>query len=211
MTADLNRSNDTPIATLKLMEITPRDWPTNPSPISAAAVTRLYQPVYTWNGGVYGDDQILAKTNVLVDDQGRGDYEPRNQDDKAKLPGTAPPNLIAGEPDFTIVTDITAPRGYIGPRDPYSKAVPAAPTITSLAPNTAVAGAPSPLSVVVTGTGFTQWTVLIVGNIQTPYVQYVSPTKMVLLMDPARSTPGVITVVAWDHSVSSAASNFTYT
>ena len=211
MPADLNRSNDTPIATLKLMEITPRNWHRFPSPIGAPAVTRAYQPVYTWNGGVYGDDQILAKTNVLVDDQGRGDYTPRNQDDKAKLPGASPPNLIASEPDFTIVTDITAPRGYIGPRDPYSKAVPAAPTISSLAPNTAVAGSPSPLSVVVTGTGFTQFTALIVGNIQTPYVQYFSPTKLVLLMDPARSTPGIVTVVAWDHSVSSAASNFTYT
>ena len=211
MPADLNRSNDTPITTLKLMEITPKNWHRFPSPIGAPAVTRLYQPVYTWNGGVYGDDQILAKTNVLVDDQGRGDYTPRNQDDKAKLPGASPPNLIASEPDFTIVTDITAPRGYIGPRDPYSKAVPAAPTISSLAPNTIAAGTPSPLSVTVTGTGFTQWTVLIVGNIQTPYVQYFSPTKLVLLMDPARSTPGIVTVVAWDHSVSSAASNFTYT
>jgi hypothetical protein len=211
MPADLNRTNDAPLSTLKLMEITPRNWHRFPSAIPAANVARAYQPVYTWNGGVYGDDQILAKTNVLVDDQGRGDYTPRNQDDKAKLPGASPPNLIAGEPDFTIVTDITAPRGYIGPSDPYSKTLPAAPVISSLAPNTAVAGAPSPLSVVVTGTGFTQWTVLIVGNIQTPYVQYVSPTKLVLLMDPARSTPGVITVVAWDHSVSSAASNFTYT
>jgi hypothetical protein len=211
MPADLNRTNDAPLSTLKLMEITPRNWHRFPSPIPAANVARAYQPVYTWNGGVYGDDQILAKTNVLVDDQGRGDYTPRNQDDKAKLPGAAPPNLIAGEPDFTIVTDITAPRGYIGPSDPYSKTLPAAPVISSLAPNTAVAGAPSPLSVVVTGTGFTQWTVLIVGNIQTPYVQYVSPTKLVLLMDPARSTPGVVTVVAWDHSVASTASNFTYT
>ena len=211
MPADLNRSNDTPIATLKLMEIPVKNWHIFPGPISAAAVARLYQPVYTWNGGVYGDDQILAKTNVLVDDQGRGDYTPRNQDDKAKLPGTAPPNLIAGEPDFTIVTDITVPRGYIGPKDPYSKPAPAAPTISSLAPNTIAAGTPSPLSVVVTGTNFTPYTVLIVGNIQTPYVQYFSPTKLVLLMDPARSTPGVVTVVAWDHSVSSTANNFTYT
>ena len=221
MPADLNRSNDTPIATLKLMEITPRNWPTFPSPISAAAVTRLYQPAYTWNGGVYGDDVILAKTNVLVDDQGRGDYEPRNQDDKAKFPG-APNSVVPSEAvsggqvltsidNYTLSTDITAPRGYIGPRDPYSKPVPAAPTITSLSPNTAVAGTASPLSVTVTGTNFTQWTALIVGNIQTPYIQYFSPTKIVLLMDPARSTPGVITVVAWDHSVSSAASNFTYT
>jgi hypothetical protein len=203
------------------MEIAPKNWHRFPSPIGAPAVARAYQPVYTWNGGVYGDDVILAKTNVLVDDQGHGDYEPRNQDDKAKFPG-APNSVVPSESvasgqaltaiaDYTLAVDITAPRGYIGPKDPYSKPLPAAPTIASLAPNTAVAGAPSPLSVVVTGTGFTQWTTLIVGNIQTPYVQYVSPTKMVLLMDPARSTPGIVTVVAWDHSVASAASNFTYT
>jgi len=182
-----------------------------PSPISAAMTRRAYVPVFTYNGGVYGDDQILAKTNVLVDDRGIGDYTPRNQDDKAKLPGTSPPNVIAGEPDFTIVTDITAPRGYIGPRDSYAKTSPAAPTISSLSPNTAVAGGPSPLMVTVTGTGFTQWTALIVGNIQTPYIQYASPTKIVLGMDPARSVAGVVTVVAWDHSVSSSAANFTYT
>ena len=142
-------------------------------------MTPAYVPVYTWNGGVYGDDQILAKTNVLVDDHGIGDYTPRNQDDKA---------IALGIP---IVTDITSPRGTVSPREPYphagSPAEPA-PTIASLNPNTAVAGDPSPLSVVVTGTNFTPYTVLIVGNIQTPYVQYASPTKMVLLMDPARST-----------------------
>jgi hypothetical protein len=207
---DLNRAQDTAVATLKVADIVPRDWHRFPAPITAAATTPSYVPVYTWNGGVYGDDQILAKTNVLVDDRGIGDYEPRNQDDKAKLPGASPPNAIPSEPDFTIVTDITAPRGYIGPRDPYSKAVPAAPVVSSLAPNTAVAGSPSPLSVIVTGTGFTPFTILIVGNIQTPYVQYFSPTKLVLLMDPARSVAGVITVFAVDHSVQSAPVNFTY-
>jgi hypothetical protein len=192
-----------------------------PLPISAAMVKRAYVPVFTWNGGVYGDDQVLAKSNVLVDDRGIGDYPARNQDDKAKLPGV-PYSIVPVESitsgqaltnivDYTIVTDITAPRGYIGPKDPYSKTLPAAPTITSLSPNTAVAGGPSPLSVTVTGTNFTQWTFLIVGNMQTPYIQVVSSTKIVLLMDPARSTAGVITVVAVDHSVTSAASNFTYT
>lgn len=173
-----------------------------PAPITPAMVTPAYVPVFTWNGGVYGDDQILAKTNVLVDDRGIGDYTPRNQDDKAIALGT------------TIVTDVTSPRGTISPGEPYPKAGDAAdpaPVVSSLAPNTAAAGGPSPLSVVVTGTGFTPYTVLIVGNIQTPYYKYVSPTKMLLFMDPARSTPGVVTVVAWDHSVTSAPANFTFT
>lgn len=182
-----------------------------PAPITAAMVKPAYVPVFTYNGGVYGDDVYLSKTNVLVDDRGIGDYTPRNQDDKAKLPGPVPPNAVAGEPDFVLATDVTAPRGWIGPRDPYSKAMPAAPTITSLTPNTAVAGSPGPLSVVVTGTNFTQWTKLQIGGAEALDVQYASPTKMVVLMHPEVSVPGVITVVAWDHSVSSAASNFTYT
>jgi hypothetical protein len=196
----LNRAQDTPVGTFKLAEITPKDWHKYPPPIAPSE--KVYQPVYTWNGGVYGDDQILAKSNVLVDDRGIGDYTPRNQDDKA---------IALGIP---IVTDVTSPRGTVSPREPYphagSPAEPA-PTISSLTPNTAVAGDPSPLSVVVTGTNFTPYTVLIVGNVQTPYVQYASPTKMVLLMDPARSTPGIITVQAWDHSVGSAPVDFTYT
>jgi hypothetical protein len=211
---DLNRAQDTASSVNKLADIVQRDWPTTPSPITSTMLAKGYAPVYTWNGGVYGDDQILAKTNVLVDDRGIGDYEPRNQDDKAKMPGASPPNAIAGEPDFVISTVVNRPRGAIDPNEPYPTAAsPAepAPTITSLSPNTAVAGAPSPLAVTVTGTNFTIWTVLIVGNIQTPYFQYFSPTKIVLLMDPARSVAGVITVVASDHSVQSAASNFTYT
>jgi len=190
-----------------LISIDPQiNWRRYPPAIPKANLIPAYVPQNTWNGGVYGDDQILAKTNVKVDTIGPngpvGDYTPRNQDDKATLTGN------------TIVVDVTRPRGPIAPGEGYPvTGTPAkpAPTISSLAPNTAVAGAPSPLAVVVTGTNFTQWTVLIVGNIQTPYIQYFSPTKIVLLMDPARSTPGVITVQAWDHSVSSTAVNFTYT
>jgi hypothetical protein len=110
-----------------------------------------------------------------------------------------------------LATDITAPRGYIAPRDSYAKAAPAAPVISSLAPNTAVAGSPSPLAVVVTGTGFTPFTTLLTGGVQTPYATYVSATKMTLLMDPQRSTVGVVAVIARDHSVNSAPVNFTYT
>jgi len=192
-----------------------------PSPIPAAWVKPAYVPVFTWNGGVYGDDVYLSKSNVLVDDRGIGDYPARNQDDKAKLPG-APYSVVPSESvssgqaltsivDYTMAADVTAPRGWIGPRDPYSKAMPAAPTISSLAPATAVAGSPGPLSVVVTGTNFTPWTKLQVGGAEAQGVQYASATKMVLLMHPEVSVPGTITVIAWDHSVSSAAANFTYT
>jgi IPT/TIG domain len=217
--ADLNRAQDAQRATLKLSSIVPKDW--HKFPPRTASMVKPYAPVYTYDGGIYGDDVYLAKTTVVVDERGIGDYEPRNQDDKAKFPG--PPNSIVPSEsisggqartviaDYSLAVDVTAPRGWIGPRDPYSKPKPAAPTISSLAPNTAVAGSPGPLTVIVTGTGFTQWTKLIVGGAEAQEIQYASPTKMVLSMHPEVSVPGVITVYAWDHSEASAPSNFTYT
>jgi IPT/TIG domain len=185
-----------------------------PLPITKAMTDRAYLPVYTWNGGVFGDDVYLAKTNTLVDDQGRGDYTPRNQDDKAKLPGASPPNVIAGEPDFVMAVDVARPRGAIDPSEPYpdiSSPAEPAPTITSLSPNTAVAGSPGPLAVIITGTNFTQWSKVVAGGAEVLSAKYVSPTKMTILMNPQVSVPGVITVYVWDHNVASATSNFTYT
>lgn len=183
-------------------------------PITASDVTREYQPVYTWNGGVPGDDQILAKTNVLVDDQGRGDYEPRNQDDKAKLPGASPPNAVANEPDFTIVVDVTRPRGSIDPGEPYPVAgdpAEPAPTLTSLAPNTIATTAPGPVAVVLTGTNFTQWSKVLFNGIDMPNVTPVSATKLVVLIYPSKYTAGAKPVSVWDHSVGTAPLNFTFT
>ena len=181
---------------------------TYPRPITKAMTDRAYIPVYTWNGGVYGDDVYLAKTNVLVDDQGRGDYPIRNQDDRRIA------NNAAGNLGATFAVDIARPRGAIDPNEPYPVAgAPAepAPTITSLAPNTAVAGSPGPLAVVITGTNFTQWSKVVAGGAEVLSAKYVSPTKMTMLMQPQISTSGVITVYVWDHGVASATSNFTYT
>lgn len=187
-------------------------------PISAAMVTPAYMPVSTWNGGVPGDDQVLAKTNVKVDTIGPnapvGDYEPRNQDDKAKMPGLSPPNAIAGEPDFTIVTDITRPRGSIDPWDPYPVAGDPAeppPVLTSLAPNTVAIATPGQLAVVLTGTGFTQWSKVLFNNIDMPGVTYISPTKLVVLIEPSKYTVGAKPVFVVDHMVVSATVNFTFT
>lgn len=220
MPADLNRAQDTPITTLKLMEITPKNWHRFPTPISKAMTDDIYVPTNTWNGGQYGDETV-AETNVRVDDQTIGDYGPRNLTEALAWPG-APNSVVPSESvtggqvitaiaDYTASADITAPKGYIGPGDPYSKPMPAAPTITSLAPNTAVAGSPSPLAVVVTGTGFTQWSTLETGGVASPYVQYESPTKMTILMDPKRSIAGIVVVKVVDHGVKSAGTNFTYT
>ena len=191
-----------------------------PLPISAAMTKRAYVPVFTYNGGLFGDDVAISETNVLVDDRAIGDYGPRTQLEKSTWPGT--PNSVvpvesvtSGQAltsiaDYTLATDITAPRGYIGPRDPYSKAVPAAPTITSLVPNTAVAGTPD-LVVTINGTGFTQWTQILNGGVQNVTAYYVSATKMAMAFEVSSSVAGTVAVIAVDHGVASAASNFTFT
>jgi hypothetical protein len=191
-----------------------------PLPITAAMTKKAYVPVYTYNGGLYGDDVAIAETNVLVDDRAIGDYGPRHQVERSTWPGV-PNSVVPSESitsgqaitsiaDYTFATDITAPRGYIGPRDPYSKAVPAAPTITSLSPNTAVAGS-ADIVVVVNGTGFTQWTQILNGGVQNVTAYYVSPTKMAMMFEVSSSAAGTTNVVAVDHGVATAPSTFTFT
>jgi hypothetical protein len=222
MPADLNRAQDTAIATLKLMEIAPVNWHRFPSPISKAMTDDIYLPVYTWNGGIVGDETV-AETNVLVDDRAIGDYGPRNLTEKMAWPG-APNSVVPSEAtssgqavtaivDYTQSTDITVPRGWLEPDDPYA-APPASPagdpTITSLAPNTGVSGAgKAPTWVTITGTRFTQWSTVETGGVLTPYYKYVSPTRIDMLQDP-RSTPGTVVVKVIDHGVKSAGSNFTF-
>jgi hypothetical protein len=222
MPADLNRAQDTPVTTLKLMEIPVKNWHRFPSPISKAMTDEIYVPVYTWNGGVQGDETV-AETNVLIDDFAVGDYGPRNLTEKMAWPG-APNSVVPseditdGQPvtaivDYTLSTDITRPRGWLEPDDPYV-APPGAganPTITSLTPNTGVSGAgATPTWVKITGTNFTQWSTVETGGVVTPYIKYVSPTRIDMLQDP-RSTPGTVTVAVIDHGVRSATSNFTFT
>jgi hypothetical protein len=118
-------------------------------------------------------------------------------------------------PAQTFARDITEPRGWISPSEPYNPA-PVSPTddatITSLAPNTTVAGAGlPPVWVTITGTKFTQYSTVETGGLYTPYHRYISPTKMAVLMDPARSVPGIVVVKVIDHGVKSNGSNFTFT
>jgi hypothetical protein len=208
-TFSVRRAQDPVLATAVHSEITPLNWHKfPPAGVTAAQVKPQWVRTNTWNGGVYGDDVVLAKSNVLVDEQGRGDYTPRNQDDRRII------HAAAGYLGATFAVDIARPRGAIDPSEPYPTAAsPAepAPTISSLAPNTAAAGTLGPLGVIVTGTNFTQWTKLIVGGAENLSARYVSPTKMTVTMTPATSVPGVITFIAWDHNVASAPVNFTYT
>jgi hypothetical protein len=166
-----------------------------PAPITPAMVLPAYVPVITYTGGLYGDDVDIATATTTTP------YTPKHQAEKASMLGT------------TLAVDVGRPRGTIAPNQPYPKVgdTPApAPTISSLAPNTAVAGGPD-IVVVINGTGFTQWTKILNGGVQNMTAYYVSPTKMAMLFEVSSSVAGTVQVIAVDHSVSSAASNFTFT
>lgn len=189
---DLNRAQDTPIATLMLSDIAPKNWHKFPPRVEDA--TPINVPVVTYNGGAVGDDVSVATANAT------DVYSPRTQAEKAIQLGT------------TIVSDVGVPRGYIEPGEPYGPAPvsPADdPTIASLAPNTGVSGG-SPIWVKITGTKFSQWSQVETGNVITPYSKYFSPTRIDVLMDP-RSSPGTVVVKVIDHGVKSAGSDFTFT
>lgn len=212
--ADLNRSNDTPIATLMLSTIVPRDFPTNPAVIGslADANPNAVKPRYSgagaasdWQGGAVGDDVDVATANtpnVDLNNKAVANYAPRNQAGKAAL--MVPPG--------TLAVDVARARGWIAPWEPYAghSSPPAAPVITSLAPNTAVAGVGPALVVDITGTGFTPWSTVLSGNYPIPSV-YISPTLLRIAQFPKNSVAGTVQVVVIDHDVNSAPSDFVFT
>lgn len=181
---------------LSLRSIDPQiNWRKFPAVVlPRSAYQPAYVPVISFVGGAFGDDQSLS-TATSTDA-----YTPKTQAEKATLTGN------------TIVQDVGVPRGWISDDEPYGPPPVSPtddPTITSLAPNTAVSGG-APIWVTITGTKFTQWSWVETGGVYTPYSKYFSATKMAVLMDP-RSTAGTIVVKVVDHDVKSAGSNFTFT
>jgi hypothetical protein len=165
-----------------------------PVPAPPGTLTPAYVPVITYYGGAYGDDVAVSTANVT------NDFAPKTQVEKAAIVG------------MPIAQDVTSPRGWIDPGEPYGPAPvsPADdPTITSLSPNTGVSGG-APIWVTITGTKFTPWSQVETGGVVTPYSRYVSPTRIDMLEDP-RSTPGIVVVKVIDHGVKSNGSNFTFT
>jgi len=182
---DLNRSNDTPIASLKLASITPRDWPTLPAVQSGAPPA--YVPTVSYFGGV---EPIFpwreGQANVT------NDFNPKTQ------------AAIAAQRGVSQVVDVTSPRGWIDPGEPYG-AIPAAPVVTSLSPTSADTGT-DPLPVTITGTGFTRNSTVKTGTTGSPsdaLVTYVSPTSLIVVMDPRPAVAGLVAVSVYDHSVQS--------
>lgn len=196
------RAQDAADAKRAVLEVTPVNWHRFPGGVAAGGPQPQYVRTNTWDGGQRGDDVTVSETNVLVDDRGIGDYNPRNQGAKAAALG------------LSFVQDLGSPRGWIDPSEPYGPAPVSPtddPTITSLAPNTGVSGAgKAPTWVTITGTKFTQWSQVLTGGVTTPYFRFVSATRIDMLQDP-RSTPGTVTVQVRDHGVLSNSVNFTFT
>jgi hypothetical protein len=193
----LNRAGDTAIPTLKVMEVTPLNWHKFPAGVVKADSTPQWVRQQTAIGGARGDDVDQATATLLTDQipangpNTQVDYSPRNEAQKATAMGT------------TLAVDITRKRGYLEPDDPYptgGAAVPAAPVVASIAPTTAPA-TQLPLQVTITGTGFTPWSEVLTGGVNTPEPsgRYVSPTKMTVAIWAA--SPGTVSVAVEDHNL----------
>jgi hypothetical protein len=197
-TFSVRRQQDPVLAVAKVSEITPLNWHKFPAGVAAASVRPENVPIVTYTGGAYGDGTTQSTINTTHGN-----------------PITPAVKAGMASPAQTFSTDVTSPKGWVDPNEPYGPAPVSPtddPTISSLAPNTAVAGGiVQPLWVTITGSKFTQYSTVETGNVYTPYHKYISPTKMALLMDPGRSVPGVVVVKVIDHGVKSNGSNFTFT
>jgi hypothetical protein len=201
-----------------------------PLPITAAMLASAnsnadkprYSTMADWAGGVKGDDVDTATATVALANSSGGaaeaNYTPRTQAQKATLPG-APPESVPidpGEvhPDYVLAVDVARPRGAIAANQPYPKsgdAAPAAPVVSSLAPATAAAGS-NPLTVTITGTGFTPWSKVFTGAQTVPeQFRYVSATSLMIMIDPRAAVAGTASVAVEDHDVMSNTNiNFTF-
>ena len=209
----LMRAQDS-VATTYLMPIDPKNWRVRSTvhvPIVDANPTddrpRYLQADYI--GGVKSSDQSQATANVAVARAGGGanepDYSPRTQPSKATALGTVP------------VQDVGRNVGWIAPGQPYG-APPASPandpTIGSLSPATAVAGAATPqFAMKIIGTNFTPYSTVSIGGAPAPssIYTYISPTEIRCQMSPAASVAGTTTVTVTDHGITTAAKTFTWT
>jgi len=204
---DLNRAQDTPIATLKVADIVPKNWHrfpprvasmTKPNPNEAKPRYLGAGATADWQGGDRGDDVDEASANVVKVDANNTtipNYSPRNQEEVATKWGT------------TMAPDISRPRGTIDPREPYPTVgfTPVEdPVLTTVTPSTAVAGTQK-ITALVVGTGFTQWTQLRVGGQSRLSLtsEYISPTLMNVLVDPSQAPAATYKLQAVDHDVES--------
>jgi hypothetical protein len=192
--ADLNRSNDTPIATNFLSTIVSKEWPTLPLRVPSTTPEYLGDVTYNWPyNGLVGNDVNVATANAT------GYYEPKNQGNKANMLGDA--NRLA--------VDITTPSGWIDPKEPYGPAP--VPTLTGLVPDSRVVAPTDDLSLVIIGTNFMPSSEIWFAN-HFERVTYVSPVQLqTLLRGTVFTGPGVVTVAVINDGIPSNTQNFTFT
>lgn len=209
----LMRAQDT-VTTTVLGPVTPKNWRTKSNKIGVLTDANANEAKPRYNqadyiGGTRSGSQAQATANVAVarGDGGAAepDYAPRTQPAKATALGT------------TVVQDVGRSVGWIAPNQPYA-AVPVSPTndptLASLAPNTAVAGAATPqFAIKLIGTKFTPYTTINLAGVPAPtsIYTYISPTEMRLQMSPAASVAGTASVSVTDHGITTAPINFTWT
>jgi len=202
----------------KLVEIAPKNWHRFPGGVLTADVapinTNDLKPRYLgagaasdWTGAVKGGEDPGLPTsanmpfntaNYAIANSSGGandaDYAPRTQYAKAQALGGGG------------VTDVGRPRGPIPPGTAYNTGGGslAAPTVTSVAPNTAAAGS-GPLLVTITGTNFfPQSRVITGGGIGSPWdaaAKFIDTTHMSVVIDPRGAVAGAISIAVEDHSV----------
>jgi len=210
----LFRAQDTGTSTV-LGPIARKNWNTHANKVNFgtlananAAKPRYNQSDYI--GGVKGDDVLQNTANVAVARADGGanepDYTPRLQQDKPTALGTV------------FVQDVGRKRGTVAPAQPYPTAsTPAllAPTITSLSPNTAVAGSATPqFAMKIIGTNFTLYSSVLLAGVPAPssIYTYISPTEMRCQMSPGSSSAGTTSVTVVDHGVATTpGATFTWT
>lgn len=179
---DLNRSNDTPIATLLLNEIAPEIWPTLPLPVADMDPANpnfgkpRYDSMTDWAGGTEGDDVSGATASQSVASAAPTTVEPYvpvNQAHKGEI--MVPPTALA--------VDVTTPRGWIGPLDPYGPAP--VPVLTAIDPTEHEVGPGDPFVLTVTGSDFLPGSIIVFGN--NPLGErttFVSSTELTTIIQP---------------------------
>jgi hypothetical protein len=184
-----------------------------PFPGDAKANPVVDRPRYgtagDWAVGVIGFDPgrpdkptntSFAKATVALASASGGaaaaDYTPRDQNAKL-LPAAAPiPAQLPG-------SDVLRPAGTIGPLAPYPKTgdtPAAAPVVSSLAPTTA-AQSTLPMTVTITGTGFTQRSQVYTGGSMVPDTTAVFVNATTMRVPIWAAAPGTVSVAVMDHSV----------
>lgn len=202
---DLNRANDTPIATLMLSEIAPG---TRRPLLPDAGSTRVFIPQFTTEGGAVGDDVDQATATAMVDIS-----TPNAPLTSFPQPGS-PRNLAerAANTGNTLSVDVARARGRVAPYQPYPVAsdppLPP-PVITTLTPATAAINTDT-VVVTITGTGFSNWSTVSSGGFPIPS-QFVDSTHLRIIQKPWASVPGTVQIVVTDHNVRSAPADFVFT